>query len=211
MYEAIRQRAPHSSKLAGVSATAMCLGLATWAILSGFGEQIAKVIQERITVVIVPPTPTDPPEPVETFKVDIPIDLPIPLPPTTPLDDFRRDEPPPITVTGKTDDADVGVGTLPPPPVRKWPVMRTTEKPEYPPTEIRGLHEGVTGLSLCVGANGRVTSASLASSSGFTRLDEAALKWVRGVRFAPGTMDGAAQAMCGHKVTYDWKLEDARR
>ena len=34
MYEAMRQRAPNSSKLAGVSATALCLGLATWALLN---------------------------------------------------------------------------------------------------------------------------------------------------------------------------------
>ena len=69
----------------------------------------------------------------------------------------------------------------------------------------------MTSLSLCIDARGRVSSVSLAKSSGYPRLDEAALKWVKGARFSPGTVDGAAQAVCGHSVVYEWRLEDAAR
>jgi outer membrane biosynthesis protein TonB len=55
-----------------------------------------------------------------------------------------------------------------------------------------------------------VTSAALDYSSGFATLDQAALRWIRGVRFAPGAIDGAAQAMCGHKVSYEWTLKEER-
>jgi protein TonB len=88
--------------------------------------------------------------------------------------------------------------------------MRTTEKPPYPAPDIREGNEGITGLLVCVGANGRVSSAALDYSSGHSRLDEAAMKWIRGVRFAPGAIDGAAQAMCGHKVAYEWTLKGER-
>jgi periplasmic protein TonB len=212
MYEAMRQRAPHSSKLAGVSATAMCLGLATWALLSGFGEQIVKAIQERTTFVYVPPTLSDPPEPVDQIKLNTATELPFPDVPLPPLDDFlKSDEQPPITVTA-SDGTETGAAAAPAPaPVRKWPVMRTTDKPPYPVPDIRGGNEGITGLLVCVGVNGRVTAATLDYSSGFASLDQAALKWIRGVRFAPGAIDGAAQAMCGHRVSYEWTLEEARR
>jgi TonB family protein len=40
-------------------------------------------------------------------------------------------------------------------------------------------------LDVCIAANGRVTSGSIASSSGYPRLDDAALKWLKDQRFAP--------------------------
>src|SRR4249920_653203 len=46
----------------------------------------------------------------------------------------------------------------------------------YPPTSTRLGEEGTAKVKVCVGVNGRVTTATLADSSGFERLDEAALK-----------------------------------
>jgi protein TonB len=191
----------------------MCLALAAFAVMSGFGERVAKVVQEKLTFVHAPPTPSDPPEPVdqvEKTRLATETELVFPEVPIPPLPSFIE-QPPLITVTASTGDAETGASVAPPPaPVRKWPVMRTTEKPPYPPGPVRLKQEGVTGLSLCVGANGRVTQATLASSSGVTALDEAALKWIRNVRFSPGTLDGVTEAMCGHRVTYEWRLEGAR-
>ena len=40
-----------------------------------------------------------------------------------------------------------------------------------------------------------------------------AVAWLesQGVRFTPGAVDGVAQAMCGHRVSYEWEIETARR
>ena len=38
-------------------------------------------------------------------------------------------------------------------------------------------------MNICVGTNGRVTSAELSETSGFSRLDEAAVKIARQYRF----------------------------
>ncbi len=84
------------------------------------------------------------------------------------------------------------------------------DKPPYPAAAIRAREEGTTGLSLCIDASGHVSSASVAKSSGHSRLDDAALAWVRGARFAPATLDGAAQAVCGHTVQYVWNLKTVR-
>ena len=34
--------------------------------------------------------------------------------------------------------------------------------------------------------------------------------WVKDARFSPGTVDGSPQAICGHTVVYEWRLEDVR-
>jgi len=50
----------------------------------------------------------------------------------------------------------------------------------YPPVEIRVGNEGVSTVGVCVDPRGRLTSGpTLEKSSGFARLDEAALKLAR--------------------------------
>jgi protein TonB len=74
----------------------------------------------------------------------------------------------------------------------------------------RAQQQGTSTLDVCVDARGRVSSATLASSSGHATLDNAALKWVRTARFTPGNLDGIAQSVCGHQVVYEWNLADVR-
>jgi protein TonB len=84
-----------------------------------------------------------------------------------------------------------------------------TSKPPYPPQSLRAGEEGTTRLEVCVTAQGRVQSVSVVGNSGFPRLDEAAARWMRNARFKPGSVGGVPQAMCGHDVLYQWRLEDA--
>jgi TonB family protein len=70
---------------------------------------------------------------------------------------------------------------------------------------MRKGKEGVTRLEVCLEANGRVTSATLASSS-HPVLDRTALSWVRDRKFMPAKVDGVPQPVCGHGVDYEWKL-----
>ena len=92
----------------------------------------------------------------------------------------------------------------PPPPVRKViipprtnPRRPNTGAEEIYPTMSRRLgEEGTVVLLLTVDEQGRVTEATVQSSSGFERLDNAAAKEaVRRWRFLPGTIDGKVSAM----------------
>src|SRR5690606_34198386 len=112
---------------------------------------------------------------------------------------------PPITVRPATPARIATAG-----PSRTGPKLRSTEKPPYPAPDIRARNDGHTGLEACVSASGRVTSATLDQSSRHSRLDAAALKWIRTARFTPGAINGAPQSMCGHSVVYEWRLEDAK-
>ena len=64
------------------------------------------------------------------------------------------------------------------------------------PTMSRRLGEyGTVRLSVLVGADGAAQKTQLHASSGYDRLDQAALQAVAQWRFAPGTRDGIAEAM----------------
>lgn len=66
--------------------------------------------------------------------------------------------------------------------------------PSYPETSRRAKEEGVVMLLVRVGAVGTPTDVRLQRSSGYSSLDEAAIRAVREWRFRPGTMGGLAVA-----------------
>jgi protein TonB len=80
--------------------------------------------------------------------------------------------------------------TVPP----KTPKTGLTQ-PEYPASEKRAEHTGTVMLSIMVLENGRVGEVKVQTSSGFPRLDEAALAEAKRWRFVPGTEDGKPAAM----------------
>jgi protein TonB len=93
---------------------------------------------------------------------------------------------------------------------RVAPKLRTRDEPPYPSASLRANEQGTTHLEVCVSNAGRVTSASVAGSSGHSRLDDSALRWIRNARFAPGSVGGVPQSMCGHDVYYEWRLDRGR-
>jgi protein TonB len=215
MYEAIRQRAPFSTRVTGVTATLLVGAAAGYVLLTGFGAVIVKAVQRPMTVVSLAPPPPPPaeqklPPPKDDLISTTTLEHVEPLPPQLPV--FVIPDTPPIDWKWTTVDPPP---IHPPPPthmpVRMAPKMKPMDPPPYPPSEIRAGSQGTTALELCVDARGRVTSATLARSSGHDVLDKAALKWVRDARFAPATVDGAAQPVCGHPVEYVWNLETLRR
>ncbi len=210
MYEAVRQRAPNSSQIAGAATTVLVTMLAGYALSNGLGARLVEVFDPPMVVASLPPVP-EKQDPVERTPLDTTAPLTVPEPDWIP-EKFVYDD----TTLVVTKAPETGVDPRPPvvgptaKAVRLSPKLRPGDKPLYPAASVRAQEQGVTGLQVCIDARGRVTSASLASTSGHVRLDEAALKWVRDARFKPGSVDGAAQAMCGHNVFYEWKLEDAR-
>jgi protein TonB len=213
----MRTHAPSSTRLAGASTAAVILTAAVAAILgSSFGGYLARVAPEPIAYVP-PPKTVEPPPPNASDILpidDITLTIPSPLPDDTVW--VAEDD----TLTGSTDNPPrteqivgyPGPTVIPSPPAvrRSAPKLLPGEAPPYPARDIREGNEGVTRLDVCVDVRGRVSSASLAASSGHQRLDDAALNWVRRARFTPGAVDGAARSVCGHTVSYEWKLVNAR-
>jgi protein TonB len=62
-------------------------------------------------------------------------------------------------------------------------------------------------LKVLVGVDGRVLESQLVQSSGYPRLDKAALDGIKSnYRFTPGTTDGKPQQMW-YTLKFNWKLQ----
>ena len=84
---------------------------------------------------------------------------------------------------------------------------RTTQ-PEYPPSSRRAGEAGTVTLAAYVLESGKVGEVKIVKSSGFEKLDEAAVKEVqRNWRFVPGKEDGKPVAMW-HTFNVVFKLTD---
>ena len=82
--------------------------------------------------------------------------------------------------------------------------LKTSQRvdPTYPPTSRRLGEEGTVRLKVLVDERGRARDVQVAKSSGFARLDEAAMTAVRKWRFVAATdgvnADHCMDAGCGH-------------
>ena len=166
-----------------------------WALKSGFAVKFIESITEPIKVDIVnevkdeePPPPPPPP------KMEMP---PVQIPPPVVDITIQQD----VSTTALTNVTDKPPPPAPPPPVVRAAVVRTqlklnpkSSQPNvddyYPETSRRLEEEGVTKVKVCVGTNGRVKNAEVDESSAFSRLDEAAIKVAKLLRFTPPTEDG---------------------
>lgn len=177
-------------------------GLATKAVEAVFGPMETTLIEEEITEEDKPPPP--PPE-VEVAP-----------PPFVPPPDIAIDIPAESSnTTAITATTQKPVAKPPPPP----PVARTPPKanprrppslPDYPAQSKRLGEEGATVLRLYILEDGRVGEAQVAKSSGFPRLDEAAVKHAkRSWKFQPGTEGGKPVAMW-YEFRVVWKIETER-
>jgi periplasmic protein TonB len=94
-------------------------------------------------------------------------------------------DPPPLATTRSVPKASTGIRIDPRHPLR-------IAEEYYPDAAKRANEEGRCVVQMTVAADGKISSAMIASSSGFARLDEACLNAVRGQRMVPATEDGIA-------------------
>lgn len=80
-------------------------------------------------------------------------------------------------------------------------------KPNYPDVSRRFGEEGIVRLRVLVGVDGRAHEVTVERSSGYRRLDKAALDAVRRWRFVPGTRGGVPEAMW-YIVPVEFVLKD---
>jgi protein TonB len=202
------QKSSSSTRTAGAFITAGVIAGVSLVLANGVGSQFEPVVENIAVlefieappeVVVVPPPPVEVP----------PIEVTAPPPPVFEAPEFVPPEAPETQIAAVADIPDVPLG--PPVPVvssdRIPPKLRVVAEPPYPVQSRRAQEQGVSGIEVCVDERGRVTSANLRKSSGHTRLDSAALQWIRDSRFTPGSVGGAPQPMCGHRVDYEWRLD----
>jgi len=183
-----------------------------WLLNSGLSHQIIDVVLGPMETKMIeeapkqdePPPP--PPPKIETPPPFVPppeiaIEIPADAPPTNAIQNttaVRPTAPPPIAAP----QAQI------PRTAPKSDSRRPLTQPEYPPSSRRAGEAGTVILEVLVLENGRVGDARVKQSSGFPRLDEAAVREVkRSWRLVPGTENGKPVQMWG-QFAVTFKLTD---
>jgi periplasmic protein TonB len=162
------------------------------------------LIEEEIADDAPPPPPPPKMElpPVEVPPPVVDIAIPVDTGPTTALSNVTDKPLPP---------APPPVVRAAPPSVKVAPKLNPrSQQPSsddyYPPTSKRLGEQGNAVVKACVGANGRVQDVTVQESSNIARLDEAAVKYARALRYVAGTADGKPEDACfAFRVKFELK------
>lgn len=140
--------------------------------------QILTLSEPAPSAAFVAPTP-QPPAPIAAPAVPVAaVATPAPPAPTPPV---------PSKISLPSSDAD----------------YLSNPKPPYPPMSRRLNEQGDVRVRIYIGADGLPKKSELQKTSGFERLDLAALAAVMQWRYVPGKRDGVAEAMwMGTTITY---------
>lgn len=135
--------------------------------------------KRELPIIAAPPAPTPAPQPYEVPQVE-----PTPVPPAQPVVEPVVAAPaPPAPPAPEPRAVDIGM------------VRYLVQPVLHYPTQSRRLGEqGRVNVRVLVDANGLPQEVRVARSSGFQRLDDAALATVRATRFKPYTENGTALA-----------------
>jgi len=205
-------QAASPARIAGIGLVALIhIGL-VYALLTGLAYRVVQVLPIPIeTRIITPPTlqKMEPPPPTPTFQPPPPAFVPPP--------EVKIAKPPPpksTAITNVTPVAPPAPRPTPAPIAPHEPVsvlphvdIGASHPPDYPPVSRRLGEQGTVVLEVLVDANGHAVEAKVVQSSGFPRLDAAAVEGVkRNYHFAPGTVDGKPQPM-HYTFKFTWKLQ----
>lgn len=167
----------------------------------GLGHDPMKLVKQQIDAKIIedeaPPKEEAPPPPPPDF-VPPPPDF---VPP--PDIDFAPDVAPAnanaITVSTKPVEVKVTSARSP---------KKGLSKAPYPSGSLRLGEQGVVGLALYLGEDGKVQSGKVEKSSGFERLDASALKHaIRAWRFEP-CMKSNQPVACWHRINFRFNIDE---
>jgi periplasmic protein TonB len=186
--------------------------LIAWAFMSGLA---GKLVQK-----IVPP--------VEIAQIDKPKDVDKPPPPPPKLEEVKPFVPPPEFVDIQAPQQETTAITQttqvaqPPAPVAQAPapVQHSISPPiydgkghpfkigedYYPDASKRANEEGSCVLLMRVSTTGQILDATVQTSSGFPRLDEACLKGVKGQRMGKPAMEDGKPIEGTFPFKITWKL-----
>lgn len=174
--------------------------------LAGLGYRVVRTREDSLIAVNLappppPPSPSQPAPPesrtLQTSVQPAPVTVPAPVP--RPVVAMVPSAAPQVPVMAVAAPPAPVAAPPPAPPASPATVasdalgtrMIAGAPPRYPVESRRKREQGTVELALVLGLDGRVESISVASSSGFARLDQAALEAVRRWRWAPTLRDGS--------------------
>lgn len=182
--------------------------LLIWGLMNGLGRKAIELlpapIETKILEEIKPPVEAPPP-PKPEFEP--------PPPPYIPPPDIIIQQP--VQATTAITQTTTVKPVAPAPPVTPKKVVnvapkidingspRACREPEYPSASERLGESGISGISLLVGADGKVSQSRVDASSGFKRLDDAAIKAFSRCKFTVGTTNGVPSASW-FSIRYKW-------
>lgn len=208
------QQQASSTRLVGFLLVALLHAIVIYGLVMALKHRSVFIVHAPIETKIIdevkqerPPPPPPPPE------------LAPPPPAFVPPPEIRIETPPPpksAPITVVTPEKPVApappvAAPAPAPVAESVKVLpkidaRNSREPPYPPASRRLGEQGSLILQVLVGSDGRVRESKLVQSSGFARLDAAALDGVKGhYRFMPGTVDGKPSEMW-YTFKFTWKL-----
>jgi protein TonB len=202
-YRNVRVYKPSSSRYIGIAFVVLLHIVLVIFLLHVLGVRTFEAPPPDIVaknIDIAKPKDEVPPPPPPDFK--------IPPPPFVPPPDvvIQTNAPAPANAISVTTVKPVAAPPPPPPPAPAAPKATTlprltraldTER-WYPAISKRLNEEGIVQLQIYVGVDGRIEQAKVAKSSGYDRLDKAALSMAMGggiPALTPGTEDGKPAAM----------------
>jgi len=168
--------------------------LLIYAFSSGLAMKAVELIAPPIDTTIIDeevkqdePPPPPPPEferpPVQIVAPEISITVPVDAPPPPITNVTTRPVPPPPP---------------PPPGTRLARVSGPNTEDYYPSISRNAGEEGRPMVRVCIGENGKLDSAEIGESSGFPRLDEAAIRVAKASRYKAATQAGKPIAQCAN-------------
>lgn len=208
-----RDDLPPAQRRAAVAAILLLHGAAAWGLLQVDAVRAAVAEAAPLFVeLIAPPAPERPPEPpapqptpvqklppppapviAAAPRVDAPAPFVVPEAPTEPAP-VAPPAPPVVVVAAPAPPAP----PAPPPAPKELPASAIQylepPAPDYPRASRRLGEAGLVVVRVFVGTDGLPKQLQLLQSSGFVRLDEAALEGVRRARFKPPTENGQPTA-----------------
>lgn len=207
-----RDDLPPSLRRVAVALILALHGAAAWGLLQidAVREAVGDAVPQFVELIAPPapeqPRPPEPPAPPppqplpKTPPPPAPLIAATPLPATTApafvAPELPREPAPPEAVAMAAEPAPTA--PPPPPPARELPASAIQylepPAPAYPRASRRLGESGLVIVRVFVDADGMPRQLQIAQSSGFVRLDEAALEGVRRARFKPPTENGRPTA-----------------
>lgn len=183
--------------------------------------KLAEAISAHIVTEFKPPEPAKPappPPPVQPKTPTPPPAQPSPaLPSTAPTPLAQAPSAAPAITVAPAQSVPVPVAPAPAPapaaPARPAVVIASSRvesscaAPRYPAASERLREEGVVTLRFLISENGQVISGQVDKSSGYKRLDDAALAALSLCKFKPATVDGKPRQDWS-ALRYRWELKD---
>jgi len=204
-----------NKRLAAFALVVLIHVLFVYVLASGLGKKVVEVVLGPVETRLIEELPDEeepppPPPEIETPPPYVPppeisIDIPVDSAPTTAISNVTSERPVAAPPPPAPKPVEKAVVRTPPSTVGRGARI---SQPEYPPASRRAGEAGTVTLKVFVLDTGRVGEVQVAKSSGFPKLDEAAVKEVqRNWRLVPGKEDGKPVSMW-HTFQVTFKLTD---